>query len=73
MSNFLRMKDLATSDTRQGHLPVAESTIRMWMAKGVFPKPIILGVGKGVHVWRREVIDAWVASREAKSAEAEAA
>ena len=73
MSNFVRMRELTTGKGREGILPVAESTIRLWVKKGVFPKPINLGVGKGVAVWRREVITAWIAAREAKALEAEAA
>jgi prophage regulatory protein len=45
---------------------IGRSTIYEWMARGLFPQPIRLGVR--MVRWRESDIDAWLASRSERGA-----
>ena len=40
---------------------IGNSTLRRWVREGHFPKPIKLGAN--CVAWRRDEVDAWLASR----------
>ena len=40
---------------------IGNTTLRRWVREGNFPKPIMLGAN--CVAWRRDEVDAWLASR----------
>ncbi|MDR2881342.1 MAG: AlpA family phage regulatory protein, partial [Azoarcus sp.] len=50
----------------RGILGVSPATLRRWVEKEQFPRPIRLS--KRVSVWRAEDVQAWMLDRSAKSA-----
>lgn len=53
----LRLDDLARL------LSVSKHTIRSWVRRQKFPKPI--AASESVRLWRRSTVEAWLAAREA--------
>ena len=52
---FYRVRDL------QDKLRISKATVWSWVKLNTFPSPIKLG--KGITVWRKSDIDAWVKSK----------
>ncbi len=52
---FYRVKDL------QDILRISKATVWSWVKLNTFPSPIKLG--KGITVWRKSDIDAWVKTK----------
>lgn len=63
-SAFLRMEQICAP---HGIIPVALSTLYLWMQQGKFPRPVKLG--DNAAAWRRDEIEAWIASRPRHSSE----
>jgi len=57
----IRISDLATTQAKQGLLPVSPSTIWRWVREGHFPKPF--KIGSRVTVWDRTEVEAFIAKR----------
>jgi len=64
-STFLRLRQLATTPTRAGRLPISPATLWRWTATGQFPKPVHLS--PGVTAWPIEVIERWEAMHAANA------
>ena len=52
---FYRMRQLATTLTHKGLLPVSPATIWRWVREGRFPKPFKLG--EQTTVWDADEVD----------------
>jgi prophage regulatory protein len=57
----IRVKEIATTKTSPGLLPVSPATIWRWTREGKFPKPFKLGVS--VTVWDAAEVEAFIAQR----------
>jgi len=44
---------------------VAKSTINLWVARGKFPKPILLS--QTIKVWKQDMIQEWIDSHSDKA------
>jgi predicted DNA-binding transcriptional regulator AlpA len=58
---FIRLAEL-----RAKYVPVAKSTIYLWVEKGLLPAPYALGGGKAV-AWKASEIQHWMDSRESRA------
>ena len=63
MPTYLRMRQLATTPTRAGRLPISKATLWRWCATGQFPKPVQLS--PGISAWPVEVVEQWERQRAA--------
>jgi predicted DNA-binding transcriptional regulator AlpA len=53
-----RMKELATTKTQLGLLPVSPATIWRWVKDGTFPAPFKLGLN--TTVWDASEVHKWI-------------
>lgn len=44
---------------------IDRSTVQRWAQRGIFPKPIVFS--RKQQVWRKSVVDAWFAEKEAEA------
>ena len=58
-----RLRQLASTQTHPGRLPVSQATIWRWVRAGKFPKPFTMG--DRCTVWDADEVDAWIASSKA--------
>lgn len=58
---FYRMRQLATTPTHKGLLPVSPATIWRWVREGQFPKPFKLG--ERTTVWDADAVDKFLQER----------
>ena len=66
MSTYLRERQLASTPTRPGRLPISAATLWRWAAAGKFPAPVRLS--EGVTAWRISDIEAWEAKHRGVTA-----
>lgn len=59
LQQVIRIRELASTATKQGKLPVSRATVWRWVREGKFPKPYKLG--KSVTVWNVDEVDAFLA------------
>lgn len=52
---YIRIRELASTPTREGMLPVSGATVWRWVRDGTFPAPIKLGAG--TTAWPIEAIE----------------
>lgn len=57
----LRLKDIATTPSHAGMLPVSPATIWRWVNEGKFPKPFKLG--PRVTAWHKADIEHFIAAQ----------
>lgn len=62
----IRIKDIATTPTKTGILPVSPATIYRWVRDGKFPQPFKLGAG--VTAWYAADIEQFIAASAAAAA-----
>ena len=57
---FMRMKEVLEM------LSISRSTLYLWIRKGIFPQPTLIG-GSGTRAvrWRRSVIERWLETNQA--------
>lgn len=65
-SRIIRIKDIATTPTKTGILPVSPATIYRWVKEGKFPKPFKLSAG--VTAWHAADIELFIVTSSAASA-----
>jgi predicted DNA-binding transcriptional regulator AlpA len=58
---FIRMAEL-----RSNYVPVAKSTLYLWISRGLFPAPYSLGGGQAV-AWRESEVQQWMDARESRA------
>jgi predicted DNA-binding transcriptional regulator AlpA len=58
---FFRIRDLATTKSAAGLLPVSPATVWRWVSQGRFPAPLKLGAN--ITVWDAESIEKFLAQR----------
>ena len=58
---LIRMRELASSATSQGKLPVSAATIWRWVAEKRFPQPFKLG--DNTTVWDMDAVEAFIAAQ----------
>jgi predicted DNA-binding transcriptional regulator AlpA len=58
-----RLRQLASTKTQPGLLPVSQATIWRWVKAGKFPKPFTMG--SRCTVWDAAEVDAWIANSKA--------
>lgn len=58
-----RLRQLASTQTQPGRLPVSQATIWRWVRAGKFPKPFT--IGDRCTVWDAAEVDEWIASSKA--------
>jgi predicted DNA-binding transcriptional regulator AlpA len=61
---YIRMAEL-----RANYVPVAKSTLYLWISQKRFPAPYSLG-GGGAVAWRESEVQEWMDSRESLAARA---
>lgn len=64
MKRVIRISQLASSDKRQGMLPMSKSTIWRKVLSGEFPKPFKLS--ERVTVWDMDEVERWLANQRGK-------
>lgn len=62
MRRVIRMRDLATTKSYRGHLPVSPATVWRWVAAGKFPAPFKMGAN--VTVWDAEQVEQFLTKIE---------
>ena len=55
---YIRIRELASTPTRDGMLPVSGATIWRWVRAGKFPAPVRLGAG--TTAWPVEAVEAFL-------------
>jgi predicted DNA-binding transcriptional regulator AlpA len=61
----IRIKDIATTPTKTGILPVSPATIWRWVRDGKFPQPFKLSAG--VTAWHAADIEQFIVTSSAAS------
>lgn len=62
---IIRIKDIATTPTKAGILPVSPATIWRWVRDGKFPRPFKL---HGVTAWRLTDIEQFISASSTATA-----
>jgi predicted DNA-binding transcriptional regulator AlpA len=60
---IIRIKEIATTPTKTGILPVSPATIWRWVREGKFPQPFKLG--SGVTAWHLTDIEQFISTNSA--------